>query len=408
MRHVGAQAQSNPLNGAGSMVETAPSTSIDAPRTVELFAGIGGFRMAADRSGLRTIWANDISTAACRVYRDRFGSGELHAGDVRTVEVDIPDHDVLTGGFPCQPFSSAGKKRGIEDPRGTLFHAIVQILRQRRPRFFVLENVKRLLSMQQGAHFATILEALAALDYQIEWRLLTAMHFGLAQNRYRVVIVGSRLEGNTGTRICLAREGDVNCLRFEDQEKVSDRRAWSDIGSHGERFSNWGLAQEGHFVAADLPLFSEAMPVKLLHEVLEEEVDSSFDFTESTRSRLTESATVDRFVDGVEILSNQKGGARMGYTVFGTRGVAPTLTSTTSRHYERYKIADRYRRLTNVEYARLQGFPDDHCRAVCIYDQYALYGNAVPPPMIEWVLRAVTARPATRVERPQSLFAGLR
>lgn len=76
----------------------------------------------------------------------------------------------------------------------------------------------------------------------------------------------------------------------------------------------------------------------------------------------------------------------MGYTIFGISGVAPTLTSTTSRHYERYKIGNRYRRLTNVEYARLQGFPDDHCKAVSVYEQYALFGNAVPPPLVEWVM----------------------
>jgi DNA (cytosine-5)-methyltransferase 1 len=82
----------------------------------------------------------------------------------------------------------------------------------------------------------------------------------------------------------------------------------------------------------------------------------------------------------------------MGYTIFGINGVAPTLTATTSRHYERYKVGDRYRRLTNVEYARLQGFPDDHCRAVSVYDQYALFGNAVPPPVVEWVLRQILDR----------------
>ncbi len=91
-------------------------------------------------------------------------------------------------------------------------------------------------------------------------------------------------------------------------------------------------------------------------------------------------------MQGVEILSNQAGGARMGYTVFGVEGLAPTLTATTSRHYERYKVGSRYRRLTNVEYARIQGFPDDHCAPVAIYEQYRLFGNAVPPPMAHWVV----------------------
>jgi DNA (cytosine-5)-methyltransferase 1 len=112
-----------------------------------------------------------------------------------------------------------------------------------------------------------------------------------------------------------------------------------------------------------------------------------FDFTDSMESRLAQNDDVCRFVGGVEILGNQAGGARMGYTVFGTRGVAPTLTASTSRHYERYKVGQSFRRLTNVEYARLQGFPDDHCSSVSVYDQYSLFGNAVPPPLVEWVFR---------------------
>jgi DNA (cytosine-5)-methyltransferase 1 len=99
----------------------------------------------------------------------------------------------------------------------------------------------------------------------------------------------------------------------------------------------------------------------------------------------------------------------MGYTIFGTNGVAPTLTSTTSRHYERYRIGDRYRRLTNVEYARIQGFPDDHCRAVSVYDQYALFGNAVPPPLAGWVMDrlrspGINAGEVPRKTRQRGLF----
>jgi DNA (cytosine-5)-methyltransferase 1 len=125
---------------------------------------------------------------------------------------------------------------------------------------------------------------------------------------------------------------------------------------------------------------------KRLTDILEKDVDASFDFTEDTLRRLPNSQRVDKFVNGVEIAYNQGGGARMGYTIFGTKGIAPTLTSSTSRHYERYLIGGKYRRLTNIEYARLQGFEDDHCKGISIYDQYVLFGNAVPPPMVYWVL----------------------
>jgi DNA (cytosine-5)-methyltransferase 1 len=127
--------------------------------------------------------------------------------------------------------------------------------------------------------------------------------------------------------------------------------------------------------------------------ILQSNVSGNFDLTESTIARLENSSPVNRFVNGVEILYNQKGGARMGYTVFGIEGIAPTLTSTTSRHYERYKIGDKYRRLTDLEYARLQGFPDDHCSAVALQHRYILYGNAVPPPMVSWTLQKIMAKP---------------
>lgn len=381
---------------------------------VELFAGIGGFRIAADRLGMRTVWANEIAPRPCKVYRDRFGAGELVEGDLKELVGQVPAHEALTAGFPCQPFSSAGKKRGVKDPRGTLFQSIVEIVDRRRPRIFVLENVKRLLSMEGGTHFATILAALGQLDYAIEWRLLNACRFGLPQNRQRVIIVGRRIEKNGRRKkvaagavhsaiegVALASSEDLLASKaFADRERLLDPSQWTPIEEHGIRFPTWGLVRDGRFFGANLTQFSEASPPALLKSVLQRKVADGFDFTDSTKTRIESSEAVGRFVEGVEILSNQAGGARMGYTVFGTGGLAPTLTSTASRHYERYRVGDRYRRLTNVEYARIQGFPDEHCQAVSVYAQYALFGAAVPPPMAEWALRrAMNEWPA--IEAPE-------
>ncbi|NQT38636.1 MAG: DNA (cytosine-5-)-methyltransferase [Planctomycetes bacterium] len=384
--------------------------------TVELFAGIGGFQLAADRLGIKTVWANDICPKACKVYRSRFGNGELSEGDIGEKLGDIPPHDLLTAGFPCQPFSSAGKKRGIKDPRGTLFSYVVDVLRQHRPKCFLLENVKRLLTMERGVHFATILAALAELDYLIEWRLVNALHFGLAQNRKRVLITGVRvdlLKPENGHRVLpvrLVTPEDLSCLSRTQLGWIDSPHEWKDISKHGAKFPNWGLARDSRFFSANLREFAEAQPTVMLREVLQDKVPSQFDFTESTLERIGNSTERNKFVDGVEILSNQGGGARMGYTVFGISGVAPTLTSTASRHYERYKVGNRYRRLTNVEYARLQGFPDDHCSAVSVYDQYSLYGNAVPPPMAKWAIgrlktKGFSVRQVPNKERQKELFA---
>lgn len=356
--------------------------------SIELFAGIGGFRLATEALGINTIWANDIDEKACSVYKDRFGEDSIVKGDIRSVNLgDIPEHDILTGGFPCQPFSNAGKKQGIEDPRGTLFQSIVDVLKEKQPRFFVLENVKRLLEMDKGRHFATILNSLSELNYRIEWRLLNACHFGLPQNRQRVFITGIRCDQTAlSEQVYLASAPDFLDIEPRIRSKFFSKEKWLPLEELRATFPTWGICFKGRFFAADLFEFNEKQPTVRLADVMEDDVDVRFDFTEATLKWAHKNTPVERFVDGVEILSNQGGGARMGYTLFGVNGIAPTLTASTSRHYERYKVGDRYRRLTNVEYARIQGFPENHCRVASIYDQYVLFGNAVPPPMAQWVI----------------------
>ena len=374
--------------------------------TVELFAGIGGFRLAAARNGIQTLWANDICPKACQVYRSQFGNAEIHQGDIRELTDEIPAHDLLTAGFPCQPFSSAGQKKGFRDPRGMLFSVIVDILKTHRPRYFILENVKRLLLMEKGVHFAKILSALTELGYQVEWRLVNARHFGLAQNRERVLILGSLDVKDDYPTIRLAESADL-CEGLGDNFRwLTDISSWLEIEKHRRRFSNWGLAFRGRFFTSQLEHFSEMKPLVTLRSVLQPTVDTMFDFTNSTLQRLEESTPINRFLDGVQLLYNQNRGARMGYTVFGIDGIAPTLTAATSRHYERYKVGNRYRRLTNVEYARLQGFPDEHCSAVSVYNQYALYGNAVPPVFPNWVLGKILRDRVTSLEsaKEQQLY----
>jgi DNA (cytosine-5)-methyltransferase 1 len=357
-------------------------------KAVELFAGIGGFRIACDKNHVKTIWANDINEKAGFVYKKNWKDDTFHHGDIWTLIQDVPSHDLLTGGFPCQPFSSAGKKQGIRDPRGTLFQAIVEVISRNNPKYFVLENVKRLLTMEEGQHFATILDSLSSLGYLLEWRLLNTLDFGLAQNRERIVIVGTK-NGHKPVSFLMTSD-DSSDLPPDTAERLSNPSQWKNIVEHGRFFDNWGLAIDGNFITADLQSFSESKNGAKLADVLEKQVDSSFDFTEDTLKRINNSEKVERFVNGVEIIYNQAGGARMGYTIFGTKGIAPTLTSSTSRHYERYCINDRFRRLTHIEYARLQGFADNHCEGISPYDQYVLFGNAVPPPLVSWVIDRVT------------------
>lgn len=353
-------------------------------RAVELFAGIGGFRLACDSLGIQTIWANDINENAVKVYRDRFGDDAIVCGDINESLGLIPDHDILTGGFPCQPFSRAGKKLGIEDYRGTLFESIVKVLATRRPRYFVLENVNSLLFMENGRNFRTIIDALDDLGYKIEWRVFNAAGFGVAQQRLRVIIAGS-LNAAHNSSYFLTKE-DAKTLSTKQGEVIARHDLWTEITSTKGKFKQWGMSKDGKVVQIDFEPPRSIVPEKTINDILQKDVGSEFDFTDDTLKRIEKSTFVNKFYNGVRILYNQGGGARMGYTIFGTDGLSPTLTASTSRHYERYGINGRYRRLTNVEYARLQGFPDDHCNAVSVYEQYRLYGNAVPPPMVRYAI----------------------
>lgn len=164
-------------------------------RCVDLFCGIGGFRvavgqLAADHSmQAEFVFSSDIDRHCRKAYEANFG--ECPAGDITQVdEAEIPDHDLLLGGFPCQPFSIIGQRKGFSDTRGTLFFDIARILKAKQPAAFILENVRLLTRHNFGKTLARILETLAELGYHTDHRVLNALEFGLPQKRERVFIVG--------------------------------------------------------------------------------------------------------------------------------------------------------------------------------------------------------------------------
>jgi len=135
------------------------------------------------------IYSNEWNKYARQIYQKHYG--ECDGRDIRTVPTrEIPDHDLLCAGFPCQSFSVAGKRKGFEDTRGTFFFEIARILNDKRPRYFLLENVKGLLSHQEGKTFQTILGILSDMGYRVEWQILNSKYFGVPQNRERVFIIG--------------------------------------------------------------------------------------------------------------------------------------------------------------------------------------------------------------------------
>jgi DNA (cytosine-5)-methyltransferase 1 len=164
---------------------------------IDLFCGIGGFRVAMDEACLENhllpecVFSSDIDQFCQDSYEANFG--HRPAGDITKVdENDIPDHDILFAGFPCQPFSIIGQMHGFSDIRGTLFFDIARIIDRKKPKAFILENVKQLVGHDHGKTLKVILQTLRDLGYNVQYAVLNALDYGLPQKRERVIIVGHR------------------------------------------------------------------------------------------------------------------------------------------------------------------------------------------------------------------------
>lgn len=182
-------------------------------KVFDLFSGCGGFRAAADKAGFKTVAYCEINKYAKKFYDSAFNTkGELYFNDAaKIIQGELPDFDILCAGFPCQSFSIAGKRQGFKDARGTLFFEVVRILKDKRPRYFILENVKGLLSHDSGKTFQTILKILSGIGiYSVEWALLNSKYFNVPQNRERVFIVGYPREFGIGKVFPLEREAREN------------------------------------------------------------------------------------------------------------------------------------------------------------------------------------------------------
>jgi DNA (cytosine-5)-methyltransferase 1 len=289
---------------------------------IDLFAGIGGIRIPFDELGGQCVFTSEIDPWAVETYEANFPKDSHKvSGDLTLISTqEIPSHDLLLAGFPCQPFSRAGHQRGFEDTRGTLFFDIERILKFHKPKTFLLENVKGLISHDNKHTFRRILEILDE-DYVVSWKVLNAKDFGLPQSRARVYIVGVRRDFTNDlnpftfpepTR-AETRVGDILESRVPKEFTISDR-LWSGHlarkAKHLENGNGWGYR-----------LFNK---------------DSQYTSTISARYGK----------DGSEALIEQKG--------------------------------KNPRKLTPREAARLQGFPEWFCPSPSKAQAYKQFGNAVP------------------------------
>lgn len=161
-------------------------------KVASLFAGIGGICYGFKQACAEIIWANEIDRDACKTYRHNFGDNYLVEGDIKQINAkDVPDIDILNGGFPCQAFSIAGYQKGFADERGNLFFEIARILEVKKPKAIFLENVKNLESHDHGNTFKVIIDTLEKLGYYVHHKVLNTMEYGnVPQNRERIYIVG--------------------------------------------------------------------------------------------------------------------------------------------------------------------------------------------------------------------------
>lgn len=156
----------------------------------DFFCGIGGFHIGAEKLGMKCVFASDIDTHAQDTYEANFGIRP--DGDIAAIKPkNVPDHDILFAGFPCQPFSIIGKQDGFADPRGTLFFDLLEIIKEKMPVGIILENVKQLATADKGRVIERILSDLRELGYEVDYRILNALDFGVPQKRERTIIVGS-------------------------------------------------------------------------------------------------------------------------------------------------------------------------------------------------------------------------
>src|SRR3954462_7862655 len=188
----------------GRWVKARRLTKGEGPgRVVELFAGVGGFRVGLERSGWQTVWANQWEPStkaqhAADCYRRHWDDGTLVNADIATVIDDVPEHDLLVGGFPCQDYSVAkplNQAHGIKGKKGVLWWQIYRLIEAHKPRFVLLENVDRLLKSpgsQRGRDFAIILSCFRDLGYAVEWRVINAADYGFPQKRRRVFILAQQ------------------------------------------------------------------------------------------------------------------------------------------------------------------------------------------------------------------------
>lgn len=321
---------------------------------LELCAGIGGFRQALENLGCECVGYSEIDKHAIKLYSAWYND-ECNFGDITKIEAEkLPDFELLVGGFPCQAFSVAGKRGGFNDTRGTIFFDFARIMKVKKPKFAIFENVKGLLNHDGGKTYETMLRTLDELGYNAQWGILNTRFHGLPQNRERVYIVAN------------LRERSSTKILFERGDDITDKVERTENGIIGQFYNRKGkthqdlgvISSEGHSPALLATTHKNPRIVKI----------GDIDGLNTQYSRVYDS-------EGVSATINAQGGGL---------GAKTGL----------YNVEHKVRRLTPKECFRLQGFKDEMVElgyklGISDTQLYKMAGNAVSVPVVEWVAQRV-------------------
>lgn len=326
---------------------------------IDLFAGIGSFHIAMSDAGGKCVFASELDKFSRKTYEHNFkdSNPELFDGnfnsDITDPELDyndIPDFDVMCAGFPCQPFSHAGHKRGFDDTRGTLFFNIKKIAEAKKPKVIVLENVKGFVNHDKGRTFKVVKRTLDELGYEVAYDVLNTKHFGLPQNRERIFIVAWRRDviGNGEFKFPYGIDEDNNVIY--DKKNVN---------------SNSKDVRVGDILLDDSTLSD-----------LEQKVNRSYTISEKAWNSHKERK-----------VRHRANGNGFGYSSFNAD--SPYTNTILARYYKDGSEAlieqgeGSPRRLHPIECARLQGFPIDDWFEIPVSDTqaYRQFGNSISVPV---------------------------
>lgn len=330
---------------------------------IDLFCGIGGFHYAAKENGITMVFASEIDTHARKQYKLNHGLEPF--GDITQIDAeDIPDHDILFAGFPCQAFSIVGKRKGFQDTRGTLFFEIARILQAKQPEYFLLENVKGLISHEGGNTLKTITNVLLQLGYYIKMKVLNAKYFGVPQNRERIFIAGFKDKDQYFRfRFPNNRDIDKNVADILEPEEQIDEHYYIKNPNFMKRLNRDIANKQFSCVNPDI--------ARTLLATQYANWRGNFIHAQSIRFLKTNSQgnhVYSCLFPGITLCSSDGG-------VGGKTGL--------------YEIGDNIRKLTPRECARLQGFPETYKINCSDGQAYKQFGNSVAVSCVSAIIREI-------------------